>query len=107
MLWSSFVEEEKLIIEFCESMPPSSYFAELLREIHQSGIDSSSYLSVHNQKIAKREQQSIMQKQPGRHISHLLHTSKSAGNVNGNTSADRTKQKYIDKSENPITHFLD
>jgi hypothetical protein len=42
MPWSPFVEEEKLIIEFCESMPPSSYFSELLREIHQSGIASSS-----------------------------------------------------------------
>jgi hypothetical protein len=42
MPWSSFVEVEKLIIEFGESMPPSSYFSELLREIHQSGIASSS-----------------------------------------------------------------
>jgi hypothetical protein len=42
MPWSFFVEEEKPIIEFCESMPPSSYFSELLREIHQSNIASSS-----------------------------------------------------------------
>jgi hypothetical protein len=47
-----------------------------------------------------------MQKQPGGHITFFT-TSKSTGNVNGNTSADRHKQKNIDKSENAITHFLD